>query len=144
MIRSRYGRLTLLAWSGPLVGATFLAGLAGGIARSSQPYPRPGATADDIDRYLRQPSKAPWISISGQLFSAASLVAWTTHVARLGQEPQRASRPPPSAEPSAQARSPPLPLAPRPSQADPLPRAEPYACTVRPSCPAARPTAPAG
>jgi hypothetical protein len=73
------------AWSGPLVGATFLAGVGGAVARSEHAYPRPGASADDIDQYFTQPSGAPWISVAGQLLSAAALVAWTTRVVRLGR-----------------------------------------------------------
>jgi hypothetical protein len=82
-----------LAWAGPLVGATFLAGLGGGVARSDHPYPRPGASADEITRYFTQPSRAPRVSAAGQVLSAASLAAWTARVARLaaGDRPARAA-----------------------------------------------------
>jgi hypothetical protein len=66
------------AWAGPLVGAAFLAGLGGGIARSTYPYPRPGSSPQQIEDYFGQPSRSPWVSITGQYLSAAALTVWTT------------------------------------------------------------------
>jgi hypothetical protein len=83
-LRRRGGR-DRLALAGPAVGATFLGGLGGAIARSEHPYPRPGASAEDIRRYFTQPSRAPLISVAGQLLSAASLLLWVKRVSRLGQ-----------------------------------------------------------
>jgi hypothetical protein len=74
-----------LALAGPAVGATFLGGLGGAMARSAHPYPRPGASAEEIRRYFTQPSRAPLISVAGQLLSAASLLLWGKRVSRLGQ-----------------------------------------------------------
>jgi hypothetical protein len=71
------------AWAGPLVGATFLAGVGGGLAPSTRPFPRPGTGADDIAGYFTQSSRAPWISVTGQLLSAAALMTWATCVMRL-------------------------------------------------------------
>jgi hypothetical protein len=71
------------AWAGPVVGAAFLAGVGGGVARSTNPYPRPGSSARQIQDYFSQPSRAPWVSISGQYLSAAALAAWTSQVANL-------------------------------------------------------------
>jgi hypothetical protein len=83
--------MTALGWSGPLVGATFLGGLGGAMARSEHPYPRPGATHDEIARYFAQ--DAVWISVTGQLLSATSLTVWTGAVARLAcrRRPLRAA-----------------------------------------------------
>jgi hypothetical protein len=72
------------AWAGPVVGAALIAGLGGGIARSTHPYPRPGSSPRQIEEYFRQPSRAPWVSITGQYTSAAALAAWTSQVADLG------------------------------------------------------------
>ena len=72
-----------LALAGPAVGATFLGGLAGAMARSEHPYPRPGASAEEITRYFKQASQAPLISVAGQLLSAASLLLWVKRVSRL-------------------------------------------------------------
>jgi hypothetical protein len=74
-----------LAMAGPAVGATFLGGLGGAMARSEHPYPRPGASAEEIRRYFTQPSRAPLISVAGQLLSAASLLLWGKRVSRLGE-----------------------------------------------------------
>jgi hypothetical protein len=71
------------AISGAVVGVSFIAGIAGAMARSEHPYPRPGSTGAEIRRYFRQPSRAPRISIAGQLISAASLGCFTASVARL-------------------------------------------------------------
>jgi hypothetical protein len=73
------------SWAGPAVGGTFLAGLLGGVARSTHPYPQPGATPEQIEGYFTQPSRAPWISITGQYLSAAALAVWTSRVAGLGR-----------------------------------------------------------
>jgi hypothetical protein len=74
-----------LALAGPAVGATFLGGLGGAMARSEHPYPRPGASAEEIRRYFTQPSRAPLISVAGQLLSAVSLLLWAKRVSRLSR-----------------------------------------------------------
>ena len=71
------------AVSGVLVGVAFIGGVAGAIARSAYPYPRPGSSGEDIRRYFSQPSGAPRISVAGQLISAAALARFTVSVARL-------------------------------------------------------------
>jgi hypothetical protein len=81
------------AVSGVLVGVAFIGGVAGAIARSAYPYPRPGSSGEDIRRYFTQPSGAPRISIAGQLVSAAALARFTGSVARLGGRAGSAARP---------------------------------------------------
>jgi hypothetical protein len=71
------------AISGALAGVSFIAGVAGAMARSEHPYPRPGSTGAEIRRYFTQRSRAPQISIAGQLVSAASVARFTASVARL-------------------------------------------------------------
>jgi hypothetical protein len=71
------------AISGAIAGVSFIAGVAGAIARSEHPYPRPGSTGAEIRRYFTQASRAPRISIAGQLISAASLARFTVSVTRL-------------------------------------------------------------
>jgi hypothetical protein len=73
--------MSAVHWSGPLVGATFLGGIAGTMARSKHPYPRPGSSPEQIATFFGQ--GAPWISVTGQVLSAASLTAWTGAVVRL-------------------------------------------------------------
>jgi hypothetical protein len=74
-----------LALAGPAVGATFLGGFGGAMARSEFPFPRPGASGKEIRRYFTQPSRAPLISVAGQLLSAASLALWAKRVRDLGE-----------------------------------------------------------
>ena len=71
------------AISGAVVGVSFMTGLAGAMARSEYPFPRPGSTGAEIRRYFTQPSRAPRISIAGQLISAAALARFTASVTRL-------------------------------------------------------------
>ena len=84
------------AISGAVAGASFLAGVAGAMARSEHAYPRPGAGGSEIRRYFTQPSRAPRISIAGQLVSAAALARFTGSVTRLagraGSRPLQAWR----------------------------------------------------
>jgi hypothetical protein len=72
-----------LALSEPLACLSFLAGVGGAVARSDAPYPRPGSTPEEIRRFFRQPSRAPWFSVAGQSVSAGALAAFTVPVARL-------------------------------------------------------------
>ena len=80
------------ALSGPLVGLSFVAGLAGAMARSAVPFPRPGADPAQIRRYFAQPSGAPRLSVAGQAISAAALVRFTASVARLAGRSGAGSR----------------------------------------------------
>jgi hypothetical protein len=79
------------ALGGPLAGVTFLGGIAGAIGRSELPYPRPGASADEIRGYFGQDAP-PRISATGQLASAASLAGFTRAVARLAGRSGRGAR----------------------------------------------------
>jgi hypothetical protein len=71
------------AISGLVAGVSFIGGVAGAMARSEHPYPRPGSTGAEIRRYFTQASRAPRISVAGQLISAASLARFTASVTRL-------------------------------------------------------------
>jgi hypothetical protein len=71
------------AVTGTLAGVSFIAGLAGAMARSEHPYPRPGSTGAEIRTYFTQPSHAPLISVAGQLVSAASIARFTASVTAL-------------------------------------------------------------
>jgi hypothetical protein len=82
------------AVSGAVAGVSFVGGLAGATARSEHPYPRPGSTGAEIRRYFTQPSRAPRISVAGQLVSAAALARFTASVkglaGRAGSRPLEA------------------------------------------------------
>jgi hypothetical protein len=64
-----------------LAGPTFLAGVAAAQARSSAPYPRPGADVAAVRRYFVDNAGAARLSVAGQLVSAGCLAAFTTTVA---------------------------------------------------------------
>ena len=80
------------ALSGPLVGATFLGGVAGAMSLSDSPYPRPGAHPADIRRYFRGNRGAARVSVVGQLLSAASLARFSASVAKLAARSGGGSR----------------------------------------------------
>jgi hypothetical protein len=80
------------AVSGAIAGVSFIAGVAGAMARSEHPYPRPGSTGAEIRRYFTQPSRAPRISIAGQLISAAAIARFTRSVAGLASRAGPGSR----------------------------------------------------
>jgi hypothetical protein len=80
------------ALSGPLVGATFLGGVAGAMSLSDSPYPRPGAHPAEIRRYFRGNRGAARVSVVGQLLSAASLARFSASVAKLAARSGRGSR----------------------------------------------------
>jgi len=69
--------------SGPLVGVSFVAGVAGALSLADSPYPRPGAEPADVRRYFQENPGAARISVAGQLISAASLARFTASVAKL-------------------------------------------------------------
>lgn len=81
----------LRAWSGPLTGVSFVAGLTGPMARSELPFPRPGADAAETRRYFAQRSGAPWISVAGQLLSTASLARFSVLAANFAGRSGRGS-----------------------------------------------------
>jgi hypothetical protein len=80
------------AISGAVAGASFIGGIAGAMARSQHPYPRPGSTGAEIRRYFRQDSKAPYVSVAGQLVSAAAMARFTASVAGLAGRSPRGPR----------------------------------------------------
>jgi hypothetical protein len=80
------------ALSGPLAGVSFITGLATGVALASNPYPRPGATPEQIQRYFSEDARSARISAVGQLVSAASLGRFTASVARLAGRSGRGAR----------------------------------------------------
>jgi hypothetical protein len=80
------------ALSGPLVGATFVGGVAGAVSLSDSPYPRPGAHPADIRRYFRGNRGAARVSVVGQLVSAASLARFSASVAKLAGRSGRGSQ----------------------------------------------------
>ena len=73
------------ALSGPMTGASFIAGVAGAASLSDSPYPRPGAQPEDVRRYFRGNPGAARVSVVGQLISAASLARFTASVATLAE-----------------------------------------------------------
>src|SRR5918994_2584358 len=80
------------ALSGPLAGTRFIDGVAGAVALSESPYPRPGAQPADVRRYFRGSPGAARVSVVGQLVSAASLAWFTASVAKLAGRSGRGSR----------------------------------------------------
>jgi hypothetical protein len=80
------------AVSGALVGATFLAGIAGSLAHSDAPYPRPGSDATTIRRFFQGNRGPARTSATGQLASAAFLARFTISVLRLVGSPGPRSR----------------------------------------------------
>jgi hypothetical protein len=71
------------ALSGPLVGISFVTGAGGGVALADHPYPLPGSTAEEVRRYFGHSPIPGRLSAAGQFISAASLIRFTTSVARL-------------------------------------------------------------
>ena len=76
-------RVTTTGWSGPLAGASLVVGIAGAMALSDAPYPRPGADVATVQRYFSGNARAARVSVAGQLASAAALAAFTRSVVRL-------------------------------------------------------------
>lgn len=73
----------LAALSGPAVGITFVTGFGGAMALARNPFPRPGATAEEIRGYFTGSARAARFSATGQLLSALSLARFTATVADL-------------------------------------------------------------
>jgi hypothetical protein len=80
------------ALGGPLAGLTFLAGVAGGMAKATSPYPRPGSTAAEVQAYFQEDASAARISMAGQLASCAALLSFTVAVTRLAGRASPGSR----------------------------------------------------
>ena len=68
------------ALSGTLAGISFVGGVAGAMALADSPYPRPGSEPVEIRRYFRGNAGAAWLSVVGQLISAASLARFTASI----------------------------------------------------------------
>jgi hypothetical protein len=80
------------ALSGTLAGVSFVGGVAGAMALTDSPYPRPGSEPAEIRRYFRENSGAARLSVVGQLISAASLARFAASAARLAGRSGRGSR----------------------------------------------------
>ena len=80
------------ALSGPLAGASFVAGVAGALALADAPYPRPGAELADVRRYFGENPGAARVSAAGQLVSAASLATFAASVTELASRSERGAR----------------------------------------------------
>jgi hypothetical protein len=75
------------ALSGALAGVGFVGGVAAAMTLSDAPYPRPGATVTDVQRYFSDNAGPARISVAGQLVSAAALARFTGSVVRLASRP---------------------------------------------------------
>jgi hypothetical protein len=71
------------ARSGITAGVAFAGGVAGSLATSKVPYPRPGSTAEDIAAYFGQRPSPVRFGAPGQLLSAVTLGRFTASVAGL-------------------------------------------------------------
>lgn len=82
-------RLAVAAWSGPLTGISFVAGLGGAMARSDHPYPRPGSR-----RRRNAPLLRPTIRRAvDQRRRPTDLDRRVGPFQRLGRQPRRTYRP---------------------------------------------------
>src|SRR4051794_41791662 len=87
------------ALSGIVSAATFVGGIAGSLARSDVPYPRPGSDATTIRRFFEGNRGPARISAVGQLVSAATLGRFTASVVRLAGSAGAGPRGPPTPPP---------------------------------------------
>lgn len=71
------------AMAGLLASISFLTGFGGSLALAKDPFPRPGASAEQTRTYFRGSARAARFSAIGQLISAVSLARFTASVARL-------------------------------------------------------------
>jgi hypothetical protein len=71
------------ALSGVLTGVSFVGGLAAGLSLADAPFPLPGASVRDIQRFFLGNAGPERINLTGQLLSAASLARYSVSVARL-------------------------------------------------------------
>jgi hypothetical protein len=79
------------AISGLTSGVAFLAGIAGSMALSDFPYPRPGSDADTIRRHFHGDRAPSRLSVAGQLVSAITPGRFTATVAQLAGRAGRGS-----------------------------------------------------
>ncbi len=68
------------ALAGPVIGASFVAGLGGGMAIANSPYPRPGSKPAEIRQYFGESAPAARLSATGQAISTVALVRFTESV----------------------------------------------------------------
>jgi len=80
------------ALSGVLSGISFIGGLGTGLSLADAPFPRPGASVEDIQRFFLGNAGPERINLTGQLLSAASLARFSVSVARLAGRAGRGSR----------------------------------------------------
>jgi hypothetical protein len=80
------------ALGGPIATASFVGGVAGALALSDVPYPRPGSSPDQIRKYFSDNAWSARISIAGQLISAAALGVFAVSVFKLAPERPRIGR----------------------------------------------------
>jgi hypothetical protein len=71
------------AISGLLTGVSFLTGFGGAMALARDPFPRPGATGEQIRAYFGGSARAARFSATRQLLSTVALARFTASVARL-------------------------------------------------------------
>jgi hypothetical protein len=74
------------ALGGPIAAASFVGGVAGALALSDAPYPRPGSSPDQIRKYFSDNAWPARISIAGQLISAAALGVFAVSVFKLARQ----------------------------------------------------------
>jgi hypothetical protein len=79
------------ALSGPLIGLSFIGGVAGAMSRASSQFPRPGSTPAEIQSYFTENAGPARLSAAGQLVSAGSLLRFTASVARLAGRAEKGS-----------------------------------------------------
>jgi hypothetical protein len=77
---------SVAALGGPIAAVSFVGGVAGGLALSDAPFPRPGSSPDQIKRYFSDNAGPARISIAGQLISAAALGGFAVSVFRLARQ----------------------------------------------------------
>jgi hypothetical protein len=80
------------ALAGLLTAVSFLTGFGGAMALAQNPFPRPGATAEEIRTYFTGSAGAARFSATGQLISAMSLARFTASVAKLAARSGPGSR----------------------------------------------------
>ncbi len=71
---------------GPLVGASFLAGVFGGIARAEGKFPRPGSTDAQVREYYERNTTSAKLSATGQLISTLALARFAVTVDHTARE----------------------------------------------------------
>jgi hypothetical protein len=71
------------ALAGLVTGVSFLAGFGGAMALAKNPFPRPGASTEEIRKHFGGSARAARFSATGQLISTIALARFTASVARL-------------------------------------------------------------